>query len=192
MKAGDLNGAINDMVGVMNADPKYHLQGLPVLAQIYKIRGDAPGAIEAELQRARDDEKVSSAGFGAALSGQALRDENGSRHRPGRENQNWRCWPTAPGIVRARATRSTSTRCATRGSTKTNTAFKRPRTSWTKSRSRARAACPTPRRQSHPTSPVFTRAEYSVTSMPLCRDMAFRTHPKRAGLAPNGIELKKL
>ena len=64
MKAGDLNGAINEMVGVMQADKKYHLQGLPALAEVYKIRGDAPKVIEAQLQRAREDERVSSQDLG--------------------------------------------------------------------------------------------------------------------------------
>ena len=64
MKAGDLNGAINTMVGVMNSDPKYHLQGLPALAEVYKERGDAPAVIEAELQKTRDDEKLSSQDLG--------------------------------------------------------------------------------------------------------------------------------
>jgi len=64
MKAGDIDGAIATIVGVMNADQKYHLQGLPVMAKIYEIRGDVPAAIKTQLQIAIDNEKTSSQDLG--------------------------------------------------------------------------------------------------------------------------------
>ncbi|PQV64975.1 hypothetical protein B1R32_103245 [Abditibacterium utsteinense] len=64
MQAGNLKAAIADMVGVMNADPKYTMKGLPVIAQIYELRGDAPAAVEAQLKTLRDAEKQSSQDLG--------------------------------------------------------------------------------------------------------------------------------
>ncbi|MBW3636972.1 MAG: hypothetical protein KY445_11020 [Armatimonadetes bacterium] len=64
MEAGNIEGAIADMVGVMNANPKYTLQGLPVTAQVLELRGDAPAAIEAQLKAQRDFEKQSSQDLG--------------------------------------------------------------------------------------------------------------------------------
>lgn len=64
MKAGNLTGAIDQIIGVMQANPKYHLKGLPVLAKVYEIRGDLPAAIQDELKRARDAEKTSSQDLG--------------------------------------------------------------------------------------------------------------------------------
>lgn len=61
---GDLQGAINDITGVMNADPRYHLQGLPVMAKIYELQGDAPAAIKARLDFLKDAEKTSSQDLG--------------------------------------------------------------------------------------------------------------------------------
>jgi len=57
MKAGKLQEAVNTMIGVMNADPRYHLQGLPVLAKVFEIRGDSPSAIAARLKQLRGMEK---------------------------------------------------------------------------------------------------------------------------------------
>ncbi len=64
MKAGDLNGAINTIVGVMNSDPRYHLQGLPALGKVLELRGDAPAVVQAELQKTRDDEKLEAQALG--------------------------------------------------------------------------------------------------------------------------------
>jgi hypothetical protein len=58
MKSGDLQGAINTIIGVMNSDPKYTLKGLPRLAKVLEIRGDAPAAIQAELQKIRKTEAL--------------------------------------------------------------------------------------------------------------------------------------
>ncbi len=64
MQAGDLDGAINEMIGVMNVNEKFHLQGLPVLKKIYELRGDSPATIEAALAKTRADEKTSSQDLG--------------------------------------------------------------------------------------------------------------------------------
>ncbi len=64
LKAGDLDGAIADMVGVMNADPKYTLTGLPVLAKVLALRGDGPEQIDAAMKAAREAEKTSSQDLG--------------------------------------------------------------------------------------------------------------------------------
>ena len=61
---GDLQGAINNITGVMNVDAKYHLQGLPVMAKIYELRGDAPAAIQAQLAAAKAFETGSSQDLG--------------------------------------------------------------------------------------------------------------------------------
>jgi tetratricopeptide (TPR) repeat protein len=60
MKAGDIQGAINRLIGVMNADPRYHLQGLPRLAKVLELRGDAPVAIKGQFDQARKGEISSS------------------------------------------------------------------------------------------------------------------------------------
>jgi hypothetical protein len=67
MKAGKLQEAVNTMIGVMNADPHYHLQGLPVLAKVFEIRGDAPPAIAARLKELRGMEKEQTQGIGLHL-----------------------------------------------------------------------------------------------------------------------------
>lgn len=64
MKQGKYKEAIADMIGVMNADPKYTLKGLPVMAKIYELKGDAPEAAKQQLQAARDSEKQSSQDLG--------------------------------------------------------------------------------------------------------------------------------
>jgi hypothetical protein len=64
MKAGNIQGAINQMVGVMQADPKYHLQGLPRLAKVLELRGDAPAAIQKHFEEVRNSERTSSQDIG--------------------------------------------------------------------------------------------------------------------------------
>jgi tetratricopeptide (TPR) repeat protein len=64
MKQGKTQQAIDTIIGVMNADPRYHLQGLPVLAKVLELRGDAPEVIQKELQDARQYEKDSSQDIG--------------------------------------------------------------------------------------------------------------------------------
>ena len=64
MKAGDLDGAINEIIGVMNVNSKFHLAGLPVLGKVYEIRGDSPATIQAAFKQSRENEKVSSQDLG--------------------------------------------------------------------------------------------------------------------------------
>jgi hypothetical protein len=61
---GRFKEAIDNLIGVMNADPKYHLTDLATMAKIYELRGDAPDAIQKELQNLRDIEKTSSQDIG--------------------------------------------------------------------------------------------------------------------------------
>ena len=63
-KKGEYQQAIDQMVGVMNANPKYHLQGLPKLAQVLELNGDAPEAIKAELEKMREEARSSSQDIG--------------------------------------------------------------------------------------------------------------------------------
>ena len=60
----DYEGAIAEMVGVMNANPHYCLTGLPVLAQVLALRGDDPAAIDKEMKDYRDTERDSSQELG--------------------------------------------------------------------------------------------------------------------------------
>ncbi|BCM90183.1 hypothetical protein IAD21_02034 [Abditibacteriota bacterium] len=61
---GDLQDAINTITGVMNVDPKYHLQRLATMAKIYELRGDAPAAIQTQLANLQVFEKTSSQDLG--------------------------------------------------------------------------------------------------------------------------------
>lgn len=56
-EAGKTPEAINTILGVMNAVPKYHLQGLPVLARVLELRGDSPAAIKKLLDNTRQTER---------------------------------------------------------------------------------------------------------------------------------------
>ena len=67
MKAGNYQGAINQMVGVMNGDSKYYLQGLPRLAKILELRGDAPAAIKSQLEALKKSEALSAQDIGLHL-----------------------------------------------------------------------------------------------------------------------------
>jgi len=64
MKAGKIQEAINMMVGVMNADTRYHLTKLPVLEQVLEIRGDAPSAIKERIAASLSYERTSSQDIG--------------------------------------------------------------------------------------------------------------------------------
>jgi len=64
LAARQYDAAIADMVGVMQANPKYTLQGLPVMAKIYELRGDAPAAAQAQIKAAQDAERQSSQDLG--------------------------------------------------------------------------------------------------------------------------------
>lgn len=56
--------AVNNLIGVMNADPRVHLTDLQTMAQIYELRGDAPAAIQTQLENLRTIEKTSSQDIG--------------------------------------------------------------------------------------------------------------------------------
>ncbi len=64
MQAGDLDGAIQEITGVMNVDERYHLSGLPVLRKVYQIRGDSPATIESAIKQTKENEKTSSQDLG--------------------------------------------------------------------------------------------------------------------------------
>ena len=64
MKKGDFQGAIDDMIGQMNADPKYTITGASTMAKIYELRGDAPAAIKTQLEAMRTGEQQSSQDLG--------------------------------------------------------------------------------------------------------------------------------
>ncbi|HEX8234604.1 MAG TPA: hypothetical protein VF600_01490 [Abditibacteriaceae bacterium] len=67
MKAGKLPQAINTIIGVMNADTRYHLQGLPVYEQVLAMRGDAPAAIKTAVEDVKRSEHSSSQEMGLHL-----------------------------------------------------------------------------------------------------------------------------
>lgn len=64
MKAGKIEQAIETMIGTMNGDTRYHLQGMPAMAKILALRGDAPAAIQAQLDDYRKLEAHSSQDIG--------------------------------------------------------------------------------------------------------------------------------
>ncbi len=63
-QAGKLDEAARQLIGVMNADPKYHLQGLPITKRIWELQGLSPDAIKAQEQEQRDYERQSSQEMG--------------------------------------------------------------------------------------------------------------------------------
>ena len=67
MKAGKLQQAQQTIIGVMNAEPQYHLQGLNTYARVLEMRGDAPAAVETALKNARSIEKDATQNIGLNL-----------------------------------------------------------------------------------------------------------------------------
>lgn len=63
-KQGKYQQAITTLIGVMNADTRYHLKQLPTLGKVLELRGDAPEAIQKELQNMKDIEKTSAQDIG--------------------------------------------------------------------------------------------------------------------------------
>ncbi|RYX85427.1 hypothetical protein EON83_05530 [bacterium] len=61
---GDLQGAIDTINGVMNANTKYHLQRLATMAKIYELQGDAPAAIQGKIAALKAGEQTSSQDLG--------------------------------------------------------------------------------------------------------------------------------
>lgn len=64
MKTGQYEKAKETIVGVMNANTQYHLQGLDGLAKIYEIRGDTPAAIKTQIENAKRIERESTQEIG--------------------------------------------------------------------------------------------------------------------------------
>jgi hypothetical protein len=56
-QAGQHEAAARVLIGVVNADPRYHLQGLPVMEKVWALRGDAPQAIQAAMEQQREAER---------------------------------------------------------------------------------------------------------------------------------------
>lgn len=63
-KEGRYEEAIINLIGVMNADPRYHLTDLETMAKIYELRGDSPSAVQQALEGLREAEKTSSQDIG--------------------------------------------------------------------------------------------------------------------------------
>lgn len=61
---GRYKEAVANLIGVMNADPRYHLTDLDTMAKIYELRGDAPAAITRQLENLREIEKTSAQDIG--------------------------------------------------------------------------------------------------------------------------------
>jgi tetratricopeptide (TPR) repeat protein len=66
-KQGKYDQAIKMLIGVMNADPRYHLTQLPALGKILELRGDAPEAVEKQLKGLQEIEKSSAQDIGLHL-----------------------------------------------------------------------------------------------------------------------------
>ena len=64
MKAGQLQDAVDSILGVMNADTRYHLKGFPTLVKVLELRGDAPVAIQAQIEASREYEKTATQEIG--------------------------------------------------------------------------------------------------------------------------------
>ncbi len=96
MEAGKYQEAVNLMNGVMNVDPKYHLQGLPVLAKVLELRGDAPEAIKSQLAAAREAEKTSSQDIGlhflAVLLEKAAQNAKDPKDKMANYKEAYRTW----------------------------------------------------------------------------------------------------
>lgn len=67
MKQGKLQQAADTMVGVMNADPRFHLTGLQALGKVMELRGDAPDVVKKQLEAIREGERSSSQDIGLKL-----------------------------------------------------------------------------------------------------------------------------
>jgi hypothetical protein len=82
--------AINTIIGVMNAQPAYHLQRLPVLAEVMELRGDSPTAVQNHLKQIRDSERESSQSHRPAFAGQALRKAAVAQDDPAQQKATYR------------------------------------------------------------------------------------------------------
>ena len=84
-QAGKLDEAAQMLVGVMNADPRYHLQGWPVMAQILELKGDSPATIAAERQQQLDYESESSQEIGLHMLGKLFEIKASKETDPNRQ-----------------------------------------------------------------------------------------------------------
>jgi len=66
-RQGKIQEAITRLIGVMNADPRYHLTDLATMGKVYELRGDAPENIAKELDALRAVEKSSAQDIGLHL-----------------------------------------------------------------------------------------------------------------------------
>lgn len=56
--------AVDNLIGVMNANPRYHLTDLDTMGKIYELRGDAPAAIKSQLDNLRQIERTATQDIG--------------------------------------------------------------------------------------------------------------------------------
>ncbi len=56
--------AVDNLIGVMNANPRYHLTDLDTMGKIYELRGDAPAAIKTQLDNLRQIERTATQDIG--------------------------------------------------------------------------------------------------------------------------------
>jgi hypothetical protein len=63
-KAGRYQQAVDTMIGVMNADRKYHLQKLDALEKVLALKGDSPEAITGQVKQQVEYEKQSTQEIG--------------------------------------------------------------------------------------------------------------------------------
>ena len=63
-KQGRYKEAVANLIGVMNADPRYHLTDLATMGKIYELRGDAPAAVQTQLENLRQLERTATQDIG--------------------------------------------------------------------------------------------------------------------------------
>lgn len=56
--------AVDNLIGVMNANPRYHLTDLDTMGKIYELRGDAPAAVQSQLENLRKIERTATQDIG--------------------------------------------------------------------------------------------------------------------------------
>jgi hypothetical protein len=89
-QAGKLDDAAQMIVGVMNADPRYHLQGWPVMAKILELKGDAPEAIAAEHKQQINYENESSQEMGLHMLAKIFEAKAAKETDPARQKALYR------------------------------------------------------------------------------------------------------
>lgn len=89
-QAGKLDEAAQTIVGVMNSDPRYHLQGWPVMAKILELKGDAPAAIAAERKQQEEYEAESSQEMGLHMLAKIFEAKGDKETDPARQKACYR------------------------------------------------------------------------------------------------------